>query len=203
MTSTATGTTLPNALNDTPEHGDVKAPVGHRAEQTPMPLAGSARARSAPRTRASPAAWRTARPAARSGPERRERCSSRRSKSPGTSPIAAPEHERHRAQDRRQQGERDRTAAGEHAASTAPARTRPARAGTASTGSSSWPPSGRRSRRGDMPARRSAHTVTATPPAPAAASSRIAAIPASGISMLARQLSRGTPRANTVRNSTA
>ena len=54
-----------------------------------------------------------------------------------------------------------------------------------------------------MPARRSAQTVTATPPAPAAASSRMAAMPASGISMLARQLSRENPRENTVRNSTA
>jgi len=55
----------------------------------------------------------------------------------------------------------------------------------------------------DMPARRSAHTVTATPPAPAAASSRIAAMPARGISTLAHQPRRGMPRANTVRNSTA
>jgi hypothetical protein len=55
----------------------------------------------------------------------------------------------------------------------------------------------------DMPARRSAHTVTATPPAPAAAMRRIAAIPARGISMLTRQSIRGTPRPKTVRNSTA
>jgi hypothetical protein len=55
----------------------------------------------------------------------------------------------------------------------------------------------------DMPARRNAHTVTATLPAPAAAMRRIAAIPASGISRLTRQSIRGTPRPKTVRNSAA
>ena len=53
-----------------------------------------------------------------------------------------------------------------------------------------------------MPARPSAQAVTATPPAPAAASSRIAAIPASGICTLARQSNRSMPRPNTVRKST-
>jgi hypothetical protein len=54
-----------------------------------------------------------------------------------------------------------------------------------------------------MPARRSAQAVTATPPAPAAATKRIAAIPASGIWMLARQSMRAIPRPNTVSNSAA
>jgi hypothetical protein len=55
----------------------------------------------------------------------------------------------------------------------------------------------------DMPAPRNAQAVTATPPAPAAASRRMAAIPASGISMLARQLIRGMSRPKTVLKRTA
>ena len=53
-----------------------------------------------------------------------------------------------------------------------------------------------------MPERRSAHAVSATPPAPPVANSRVAAWPASVISVLARIPTRDPPSTLTARNST-
>ncbi len=54
----------------------------------------------------------------------------------------------------------------------------------------------------DMPARRIAHAVSATPPAPAVASSRVAACPASVICVLARMPMREPASTLTARKST-